>query len=468
MSELLGETESLCPECLWRIPARRISENGNIYLEKNCPEHGKFKVLIWRQTVKHYLDWGQYLKKPTGPLKSLTNLDQGCPYDCGVCPDHQTNACSMVMEVTQKCNLRCPVCLASGEKKVSDEPSLQTIREMYQTVLETAGTPPIQLSGGEPTVRDDLAEIVALGKEMGFRHIMLNTNGIRIAKDKDYLQRLVDSGASTVYLQFDGITDDVYRYSRGANLFRYKVKAINNCAQAKIGVILVPTVIPKVNDHQLGDIIQFAKQWIPAVKGIHFQPVTYMGRYPKVAKDDDRITMPELIEALVKQTKGELKPEDFMPNRCGGSHCAFSSLFVLAADGQLFPISSRVTEKLVGSLGFYKKSPEESARLFLNLRWQFSQEQSASCCEPGCCGTSFNPNLAVWAEVYQQVAAHGLTITCMPFQDVWDLDVERLERCCVHVVTPEKRIIPFCAYYLTSARGQKLYSQALVQTASTR
>ena len=142
---------------------------------------------------------------------------------------------------------------------------------------------------------------------------MINTNGVRIAKDKEYLHRLVDSGASTIFLQFDGVTDKVYQYTRDANLTRLKVNAISNCAEAKIGVILVPTIIPRVNDHQLGDIVQFAKQWIPTVKGIHFQPVSYFGRYPEAPKDEDRITIPDVIDGLVKQTGGELKPENFLP-----------------------------------------------------------------------------------------------------------------------------------------------------------
>ena len=235
-------------------------------------------------------------------------------------------------------------------KLLNYEPDLKTIKEMYQTVLDTTGTPTIQLSGGEPTVRDDLPQIVSLGRQMGFEHIMINTNGVRIAKDKEYLRKLVDSGASTIFLQFDGVTDEVYHYTRGANLTKLKIEAISNCAEAKIGVILVPTVVPRVNDHQLGDIIQFAKQWIPTVKGIHFQPVSYFGRYPVAPEDKDRITIPDVIDGLVKQTGGELKPENFIPRRSQDSHCSFSSLFILS-DGRLLAITRRLTEELVCWLG---------------------------------------------------------------------------------------------------------------------
>jgi len=456
---LVGETQSLCPECLALTPARRIAEEGNVYLEKDCPDHGKYKTLIWRGDANHYLNWSRDSQKAVGPLKSsTTNMDRGCPYDCGLCPGHNANACSMLMEVTQRCNLRCPICFDSCGNIANDEPDLETIREMYQTVLDITGTPTIQLSGGEPTIRDDLPEIVSLARQMGFIHIMINTNGVRLAKDKEYVQRLVDNGASTAFLQFDGVTDDVYQYTRGADLAKLKTDAISNCAEAKLGVVLVPTVIPGVNDHQLGDIVQFAKQWIPTVKGIHFQPVSYFGRYPQAPSDEDRTTMPDVIAGLVEQTGGELQSENFLPRRSEDSHCQFSSLFVLS-EGRLQAMRKRLTEELVGECGHYekipsgsalsfRKAPWESARSFMNLHLRFTEEEPLPVIKKCSCGGG----------VYQELATHGLTITCMPFQDVWTLDLERLKRCCTHVVTPSRQIIPFCAYYLTSAGGQRLYS----------
>ena len=467
MPELLGETESLCPSCLSLVPARRVAEDGNVYLEKDCPAHGKYKVLIWRQDANHYLDWGRYGETAVGPLRSLTPVARGCPHDCGPCPEHKANACTMVLEVTQRCDLHCPVCFASAGELVNDEPDLKTIGEMYQTVLDTAGTPTIQLSGGEPTVRDDLPQIVSLGRQMGFTHIMINTNGVRIARDQEYLGKLVDSGASTIFLQFDGVTDQVHQYTRGANLAKYKIDAISNCAEARIGVILVPTIIPGVNDHQLGDIVRFAKQWIPTVKGVHFQPVSYFGRYPVAPEDKDRITIPDVIDGLVKQTAGELKPDNFIPRRSQDSHCSFSSLFILAEDGRLSPITRRLTEELVSGWGGYTRTPWESARSFINLHWRFSDNEPVPC-STGCCGASSKPKLGSCDDLLQQVATHGLTITCMPFQDVWNLDLERLKRCCGHVVTPDKLIIPFCAYHLTSISGQRLYPSYLVEATTSK
>ncbi len=465
VNRLLGETESLCPECLYRIPARKVAEDGNVYLEKECPEHGKFKALIWRGSGQSYLDWNQNAQEAVGPLKSLTPVGRGCPYDCGLCPEHKANACTMVMEVTHRCNLRCPVCFASSGQISSHEPDIETIKGMYHTVLQSTGTPSIQLSGGEPTVRDDLPEIVALGRRMGFQHIMINTNGVRIAKDMEYLQRLVHAGAGTIFLQFDGVSDDVYQYTRGTNLADIKVKAVSNCAEAEIGVILVPVLIPGINDHQLGDIIQFAKSWMPTIRGVHFQPISYLGRYPAVPRDEDRITIPDVIDGLVRQTGGELSSENFLPRRSREAYCAFTSLFILGEDKRLLPINQRHTGELVSGWG-YTRSPWESARSFMNLHWQFSGGNGARYSE-SCCGVNSAPKLRSWEDIYQLVAIRGLTITCMPFQDIWTLDLERLKRCCGHLVTPDNQIIPFCAYYLTSTSGKRLYTN-LAEAATSK
>ncbi|MBW1804229.1 MAG: radical SAM protein, partial [Deltaproteobacteria bacterium] len=156
---ILAETVSLCPECLQRISARKVSENGNIYLEKECAHHGRFKTLIWRGDLKHYMDWGEYGVTPVPPFERLSDINRGCPYDCGLCPSHRANTCSMIMLVTSRCNISCPVCLAGSGPPLWDEPDLNTIERMYNIVLRTTGRPSIQLSGGEPTVRDDLPEI---------------------------------------------------------------------------------------------------------------------------------------------------------------------------------------------------------------------------------------------------------------------------------------------------------------------
>lgn len=308
MQESSVQAESLCPHCLRRIPARRIFEQDAVYLEKACPEHGNLeKVLLWNNSPIHYDDWTR-----CSPTPSCASLE--CPYNCGLCPDHRQETCTAIVEVTDACNLNCAVCFASAGTASPCEPDGIQIARMLESILEQAGPCPLQISGGEPTLRNDLPEIVALAKSMGFDHVQINTNGVRLAEDEGYGCELVQAGATTIYLQFDGITDSAYRDIRGADLMQHKLKALENCKRCKIGVILVPTLVKHVNDDQIGNIIQFAKQWMPTVKGVHFQPMTYLGRYPESPRNEDRLLLSDVLIAIEEQTHGELKVENLLPS----------------------------------------------------------------------------------------------------------------------------------------------------------
>jgi len=449
MPDQIGETKSLCPECFNILPARKVVDAGSVYLEKICPDHGSFKVLIWRGGSKQYQDWGDFGLDMGAPAHSLTQTRRGCPYDCGLCPSHKAATCIGVMELTLSCNLRCPVCFArAGVNR--PEPSLNKIKTMFQTLMHVAGGPcPVQLSGGEPTVRDDLAEIVNLGRKAGFRHIEINTNGIRIAEDIEYLRRLKENGASTVFLSFDGVSDDVYRRLRGDALSKVKIRAIENCAEVKIGVILVPTLIPRVNDHQVGDIIQFAKKWMPIVKGVHFQPIAYLGRYPTPPQDEDRLTIPDLLKSMEDQTNDEIKRENFTPRRRKESFCGFSGLFLLE-DGRLIPTINLNNVQDFLSISDLRtvKAPFEQARKYVSRHWQYTEPKKEN--PPAKKGS--------WRELLEQAGTRSLSISCMPFQDIWSIDLDRLQRCCTHVVRTDSRIMPLCSNYLTNCSGERLHN----------
>ena len=193
-------------------------------------------------------------------------------------------------------------------------PDRTQIARMMEMVRDKAGSCALQISGGEPTLRDDLPQIAALAQSMGFDPVQVNTNGIRLARDEAYGRALVDAGATVMYLQFDGITGSVYEQIRGADLLQLKLEAIRNCREWKVGVILVPTVVKHVNDDQIGSIIRFAKDWIPTVKGVHFQPMTYMGRYPVAPRNEDRMLLSDILAAIEDQTQGELKVENLLPS----------------------------------------------------------------------------------------------------------------------------------------------------------
>lgn len=314
MTEFQDRTESLCPHCLRRIPARRITENESVYLEKRCPEHGDLgRTLLWKNNPITYREWN----RPGGTAverKSAAEAFDGCPYDCGICANHRQETCAAILEVSRDCNLSCPVCFAGSCSASSPDPDLNRISRMLEMLLENAGSCPIQLSGGEPTLRDDLPQIVALARKMGFGHVQVNTNGIRLGQDPDYASALKDAGVTNFFLQFDGTTDEIHRRIRGANLMDHKIRAIERCAQLKVGVVLVPTIVKNVNDHQIGAIIQFAKNWIPTIKAVHFQPITFMGRYPFAPCNEDRVLIPDILSAIEKQTGGELRAENLIPS----------------------------------------------------------------------------------------------------------------------------------------------------------
>ncbi|MEW6616621.1 MAG: radical SAM (seleno)protein TrsS [Thermodesulfobacteriota bacterium] len=444
MPEHLGETESLCPVCFAKIPGKRTLENNNVFLDKTCREHGNFKVLLWRD-ARLYKEWGDG-EDASGPEKRFSISNRGCPYDCGLCPNHKAETCTVLMEVTNSCDMNCPVCFASSRKN-PDKPSIGTIRKMYQTVMESGGPYPVQLSGGEPTIRDDLPDIVTIGKKMGFYHIQVNTHGLRLAKEKEYLKRLKDSGVDLIYLQFDGVSDDVYRFTRGANIFDHKFQAIQNCLDLKIGVTLVPTLVPGINDHQIGDIVRFAKEWIPIVKGIHFQPITYFGRYPKSPEDRDRITIPDVLRALEVQTQGEVKARNFVPRRRKDSHCGFSGFFVLTKEKKLKATVDFHQRKTTRDADQFVSSPAEHVRSFMDKRGRFVEKDT------GCCKVKEGS----LEEFFKRSETHYLSISGMPFQDVWTVDLERLEGCCIHVVTPSRQLIPFCSFYITNMNGDRLH-----------
>ncbi|MGC8660263.1 MAG: radical SAM protein, partial [Desulfomonilaceae bacterium] len=244
-SVLLCNTESVCPECLARIPAAKFSIGQNVLIRKICPEHGEFTVTVWRGQPS-LSDWIR-AKIPCHPEAPKTVIDGGCPFDCGLCPDHRQQTCTALLEITSRCNLRCAYCFADSGNHNGPDPDLGVIRSWYESLIATGHPCNIQLSGGEPTVRDDLPEIIALGISLGFKFIQLNTNGIRLAVDEIYLKRLKESGLASVFLQFDGMSDQIYSALRGGNFLQSKLMAIQNCRKQNLGVILVPTLVPRVN-----------------------------------------------------------------------------------------------------------------------------------------------------------------------------------------------------------------------------
>lgn len=446
MVDKIGETNTLCPVCMKTIKAEKIAEDDVVYIVKTCPEHGSWKVKIWNG-VEHYKYLYEFAAVPKTPEKFAVPQIKDCPHDCGLCNQHMQHSCLNVVEVTNHCNLNCPICFATANGCGYDyHPDMETIRGMFKTVVDYVKSPRcIQLSGGEPTVRDDLPEIVRMAKEMGIEHVEVNTNAVRIAKDIEYLRALKEAGVDDFYMQFDGTKDDIYLQTRGKSLFELKEQAIANCAEVGIGITLVVTVSPNINLDHVGEIIKYAATKVPTVKGVHFQPISYFGRYPVDPENDDRVTIPELAQAIEKQTKGMLKADNFIPTSCSNVHCDMKSLSVVLPDHSLFPLTTM-------ALGPPRKTDDvaDKTRGEVSQFWRFIENSMD--------GEDENrSDDGSWRTFVSRAKTHYLTVSAMAFQDVWTGETDRWERCCIHVVTLDGRLIPFCLFNVTNNEGETLY-----------
>lgn len=410
---ILRTTDSVCPVCRRRIPAEYVERGDAVYMEKSCPQHGPFSTPVWRGAPSLNEWWAGW----DGQADSRAN----CPEDCGLCAAHKNTTCCAILDVTTRCNLGCPVCFASSGAG-TDMPLpevLAALGDMYEKGIRF-----LHFSGGEATVRDDLPEIVAYAAKLGYEYLQLNTNGLRLAREPDYAGKLSDAGLSSVFLQFDGTDDEIYRRVRGRPLLGVKQKAIEHCDAAALGVVLVPTLIPGVNDRNIGAIAEFALERLPAVKGVHFQPVTYTGRYPE--GETPRITFPEVLTALEEQTGGKIRAADFLPSACDAPMCGFHGEFRME-NGVLRRLPARNGQ----CCGAGQRGASRNQKHVKN-RWT---RMKPGRYEPG----SIDACL-------QELNDSTFCISAMAFQDLGNLDFARVMECSVHVYEKGK-LIPFCVYH---------------------
>ena len=319
MSEIIKETQSICPVCLKIVDAKVIKKCDDLYLTKKCTEHGFFETVIWRG-MPGYEEW-ERPKSPAYPQVPYTEVLKGCPHDCGLCSEHRQHTCTVLIEVTSRCNLNCEFCFADAHGNETD-PDMEIIEMWYKRIIEAGGPYNLQISGGEPTIREDLHKIVSMATNMGFKFIQLNTNGIRLC-DYDYYKKLKEAGLKSIFLKFDGLSGTAMTKLRGKEIMGDKLKVIENSAKLGIGVILVCTVVPHINDDLLWEIIEFGLNNAPTVRGVHFQPVSYFGRIPKLPTDNDRITLPEVMSKIAEQSDNKIKISDFGPSGCENARCSF-------------------------------------------------------------------------------------------------------------------------------------------------
>lgn len=461
---MIKETKSICPECLKVLSAIVFEKDNKVYMRKECPEHGEFQDVYWSD-YEQYERAEQFRHEGDGLRNPRTQSKQGCPYDCGICPQHKSHTALAIIDVSNRCNLRCPVCFATaGTTGYVYEPSKKEIWEMLENLRRNDPVPAtaLQYSGGEPTIREDLLDLIRMAKEVGFRHVEVNTNGLRLAQSVDYCRGLMEAGLSTVYLQFDGVTSDVYQFTRGCDLLDIKLKAIENCRKAGVdSIVLVVTLVKGVNDHQIGDIIRFAIQNFDVVRCVNVQPVSLCGRIPEREREKMRITIPDFMRLCEEQTNGKIKVSDFYPvptvvpvSRAVGAlknrryveftahpHCGMST-FIFVEDDEIVPIThyGNVNGFIRAMDGVYEeavKGHESRAKLRLigamrHVKFGMLRKYVWPILKTGT------------YEALGKLHMRMLMVSAMHFMDPYNFDLERVQRCCIHYAVPDGRIIPFC------------------------
>ncbi|NVM31852.1 MAG: radical SAM protein [Candidatus Helarchaeota archaeon] len=311
MASLIRKTKSICPECKVVIDANYEEEDGQVFMVKECTDHGKYKDLI-SIDAKHFRWIQQYKMDSEAKILNpqVAEKKLGCPYDCGICNSHKSAPAVATVDVTYRCNLKCNICYANAltETGKNIEPTFEELRRIYQHFRDIKPQPPVcaMYTGGEPTMRDDLPDILRMTTKMGYNQRQVATNGIRFAKDIDFLQDCIDAGMNTTYLQFDGVGPEVYKTIRNADIWHYKQKMIENCR--KLGfpnIILVPTIAKGINDDQVPTIIDYAIENLDVVSTISFQPVSLCGRVEQEDLLKLRYTSSHVIKAVNEYTDGE-------------------------------------------------------------------------------------------------------------------------------------------------------------------
>lgn len=443
-------TRSMCPQCRRMIDAHIVLRNNKVYMRKRCSEHGQFEVLVYGD-ARAYTANARFNKPGTLPLAYTTEIAQGCPYDCGLCPDHQQHACLGIIEVNSACNMDCPLCFANAGAGFNL--TLEEVEGILDHLVDTEGNPEVvQFSGGEPSIHPQIIEMMKAAKKRNIRYVMLNTNGKRIADDDVFLAQLAEVRPA-IYFQFDGFDQETYRILRGApDILEQKLRALDRLAQIGLGVVLVPAVAREVNLHEVGKILQFAIAH-PAVHGINFQPAFYAGRH---GEHDplQRLTIPDVLAALEEQTASLFKVSDFVPVPCCFPTC--NSVTYALVDGEtILPLPrvlnvedylDYVTNRAVPDLS-------EDIKTALEGLWSSSavpgsdkaaQQFAFSC---AACGLPDGLDLGAFANKIFMVMLQD-------FMDPWTFNQKNLMKCCKEILLPDGKQIPFCAYNTVGYREQ--------------
>ncbi|WP_458456726.1 tetraether lipid synthase Tes [Methanobrevibacter sp.] len=474
-------TKSLCPECGKPIEAEVFDEDGKIFIKKTCDEHGEFVNTYWSDEglynhVKEYVP-------SVAPVENPCVEDVGsCPSNCGLCSKHETSTVLGLIDVTNRCNLRCPVCFANAAAAgYLYEPTKEEIRQMLKNLrnLKPNPCPAIQYAGGEPTIRKDIIELIEMAKEEGFTHVQIATNGIRLAKRENLAKELKKAGLNTVYLSFEGVTPEPYIANKGRDLLPDKLQAIENCRKAGLGVVLVPTLVKGVNDDQVGEIIKFAFDNNDIIYGVNFQPVSFSGRTPSDQVEEQRITIPDFVKIIERETDGQVPTDAFYPpssvepiaefislldgndsakvtlnchEHCGIATYVFREKTEGDGKDKLIPITDFIdVDDLFNKLSQYNEKLKKGKfgshkRVVAGLTGNLPKLVHPSRSPKDLDITKILLNVFAKRdyEALGDFSKDSMLISCMHFMDSFNFDEDRVKKCVIHYATPDGRIIPFC------------------------
>lgn len=448
-------TISLCPECLKRVDAKIVFEGEQVFMLKRCPEHGNSKVLIATEK-EYYRSARNYMKPSEMPLKFNTKLHYGCPYDCGLCPDHEQHSCLTLVEITDRCNLTCPTCYAGSSPTHGRHRSLEEVEKMFDAVVRNEGQPDIiQISGGEPTIHPQFFEILDMAKTKPVRHLMVNTNGLRIANDEAFVEKLAAYMPDfEIYLQFDSFRPEVLKKLRGKDLTEIRKKAIANLNKYNLSTTLVVTLEKGLNLDEIGEILSYAVQQ-PCVRGVTFQPTQIAGRLENFNPEINRTTLTEVRREILNQFP-LLTEQDMIPVPCNPDALVMG--YALKIDGQVFPLTRFIDPDQLLDNSRNTIVYEQDEKLHSHVLSLFSTShspvsateelKSLLCCLPPVKAPQLSYN-------------NLFRVIIMQFIDAWNFDVRAIKKSCVHIVSDEGKIIPFETMNLIYRNQQKRKADVL-------
>ncbi len=430
-------TLSLCPECLRRVDAKIVFEKGNVYMLKRCKEHGHSKVLI-ADDIEYYKNLRNYNKPSETPYKFNTKTHYGCPYDCGLCTDHEQHSCLTIVEITDRCNLTCPTCYAGSSPTYGRHRTLEEVKKMLDAIVLHEKEPDVvQISGGEPTLHPHFFEILDYAKSLPIRHLMVNTNGIRIAKEKAFVKRLKTYTPDfEIYLQFDSFENSVLQKMRGADLLSIREAAIQNLNEVNLSTTLVVTLQKGENDHEMGAIIEYGLKQ-KCVRGVTFQPTQIAGRLENFEAATDRITLTEVRRKILEQYP-IFNADDLIPVPCNPDALVMG--YALKLGEEVFPLTRYINPNDLLDNSKNTIVYEQDEALHGKLIALFSTGNSVETAEENlksimCCLPQIDAPTLGYDNLFRVIV--------MQFIDAHNFDVRAIKKSCVHIVDKDCNIIPF-------------------------